>query len=174
MGDVEISEPVAGQMASLAAAQGQQAPLSAAVRAHWGVALPVTPRFVASGGMAFLWAGPDRWMVTSDAAEDLESLLCRKLGAWAAVTDQSDSRRVLRVAGRRARESLTKLIGIDLHPRAFRPGDTALTTGAGIALQIWQRDDAPSFELVAFRSYGDHLAAALAAAAAEFGAEARR
>ena len=90
-------------------------------------------------------------------------------GGLAAVADQSDGRSVIRVGGPRAREALGKGVLIDLHPRAFGPGDAAVTTIAHIGAHFWQVDDAPSYEFVVSRSFAADFWRWLVAAAAEFG-----
>ena len=159
--------PIDGlQTASLVAFAGRAAELSAAVQRIWGAVLPTTPRHVTAGDIAFLWAGPDRWLVTASVGPDLEHLLRRHLGELAAVTDQSDGRIVLRIGGTRVREMLAKLIGIDLHPRRFRAGDTALTLAGHVPVQIWQIDDTPVYEVAVPRSLAESFSRELQAAPA--------
>ncbi len=159
--------PVDGlQAASLAAFAGRAAELSAAVHHIWGAVLPTTPRRVARGDIAFLWAGPDRWLVTASVGPDLEHLLRRHLGELAAVTDQSDGRIMLRISGSGVREMLAKLIGIDLHARSFRAGDTALTLAGHVPVHIWQIDDTPVYEVAVSRSLAESFSRELQAAAA--------
>ena len=152
------------QIASLAAFSGRAAELSALVRDLWGVALPLTPRRVAAEAIAFIWAGPERWLVTAPIADDLEELLRRHLGELAAVTDQSHGRIVLRLGGAGIRDLLAKLIGIDLHPRRFRTGDAALTLAGHIPVHIWQIDDTPTYEIAVPRSLAESLYESLRAA----------
>ncbi len=159
--------PIDGiQAASLAAFAGRAAELSAAVQRIWGAVLPTTPRRVMACDIAFLWAGPDRWLVTAPAGPDLEHLLRRHLGDLAAVTDQSDGRIMLRIAGHGVREMLARLIGIDLHPRRFRAGDTALTLAGHVPIHIWQLDDTPVYEVAVPRSLAESFSRELQAAAA--------
>ena len=66
---------------------------------------------------------------------------------------------------------LAKGIAIDLHPRAFKPGDVALTIAAHIGVQLWQVDEAPTYEIAVPRSLAKSLWAWLSASAAEFGYE---
>lgn len=163
---VAIREITDFQMVSLASAKGGLSKLIEAVQQYWGVNLPLTPKYVPCGPLAFIWAGPDRWMVTSSQSEDLEQTLRHKLGASPAITDQSDSRSLLRLSGPGARTTLAKLLTIDLHPRVFVAGDTALTSAIHINLQIWQLDNTPTYDLCVFRSYADHFYHALCVAAA--------
>ena len=83
--------------------------------------------------------------------------------------DQSDGRIILRVTGPRVRDALAKGVPIDLHPRAFRPGDAAITTVATIGVHLWQVDDAPTYELIVPRSFAVAFREWFDEAAAEFG-----
>jgi heterotetrameric sarcosine oxidase gamma subunit len=78
---------------------------------------------------------------------------------------------VLHLSGPRARDVLAKLVAVDLHPRAFRAGDTAITLAAHIGVQLWQVDESPAYRLLAFRGFAGSLAAALVAAGEEYGTE---
>jgi sarcosine oxidase subunit gamma len=145
--------------------------LTRRVRQAFGLALPSTPRHVAAAAVAFAWAGPDAWLVSAQgmSGHALEQRLRRELGGLVSIADQSDGRTVIRVAGPRAREALAKGVPIDLHPRAFVAGDTALITVAHIGVQVWQLDDAPTYELAVFRSFAVAFWHWLADASAEFG-----
>jgi methylglutamate dehydrogenase subunit D len=152
---VEIEQLPDGTLASLAVSRAGLPALIEAVRARFGVELPQTPR----RAEAFTWAGPRRWMVSGLA--DLRDLP-------AAVTDQSDSRAIFIVRGKKARVVLAKLLPIDLHPRAFAPLDVALTLASHVNVTVCQLDDAPSYELSVFRSYASYFHHALNEAAQEF------
>lgn len=137
-------------LANVAAFKGREAELAEAVKAAYGVDLPTTPKRVQNGPVAFVWAGPNKWLATSTGGADFEALP-------GAVSDQSDGRTVLSVSGPNARETLSTLIGVDLHPRAFGPGDVAMTHAASIAVHLWQTDDAPTYEIVCFRTFAATL-----------------
>jgi len=64
---------------------------------------------------------------------------------------------------------LAKGIPLDLHPRAFAPGDVALSVASHIAVQLWQANDAPTFRLLAPRGYAGSFRRWLGESAAEFG-----
>jgi len=68
---------------------------------------------------------------------------------------------------------LAKGVLPDLHHRSFKTGDIASTLAAYIGVQIEQLDDAPTFQLMAFRSLAGSLWSWLAKSAAEFGYEAQ-
>jgi methylglutamate dehydrogenase subunit D len=78
---------------------------------------------------------------------------------------------VLRLTGPQARAVLAKGLPIDLHPRAFAPGSAATSTISLMGVQIWQVDDAPTYDLAFFRSVSASFWHWLTASAAEFGYE---
>lgn len=156
-------------MARVIARKGRAGDLAAAVRARHGLDLPATPKRVEQGGLAFIWSGPGQWLAVAEDGRDLPRELRETVGAFAAVSDQSDGLAVLRVSGPRARDALIKGVGLDLHPRAFGPGDAAVTVIAHIGAQLWQLDDLPSYEIAIYRSFAGSLWRWLEASAAEFG-----
>jgi heterotetrameric sarcosine oxidase gamma subunit len=145
-------------LASVSALKGREQELWDTVRARFALELPSSPKHVAAGDVAFAWAGPGRWLAIAGREAAFETLP-------AAVCDQSDARVVIAASGPRVRETLATLIAVDLHPRAFAPGDVALTHAASIAVHLWQVDDAPTFEIAATRSYAAALWRRLVAAA---------
>jgi sarcosine oxidase subunit gamma len=158
-------------------ARKEQAPaLVALVKSAYGIELPTSPR-LAGGPMpdgrslTFIWSGPEQWLAYAESAPALESELAMALGRRAMVADQSDGRCVLRLSGPKARQVLAKGIGLDLDQRMFKPGDVALTMAAHVAVQIWQVDDRPSYEIAMFRSLAGSFWHWLCASAAEFGYE---
>lgn len=153
-------------LASVAALKGREQELADAVRARFGIELPAGPRRAAAGASAFVGAGPGKWLfVSEDPEADISDLP-------AAVVDQSDGRTVLSLSGEAAREILSSLVTVGLHPRAFAAGDAASTHAAGISIHLWQVDDAPSYEIAAFRSYAATLWRWIAHAGAARGLEA--
>lgn len=134
-----------------------------------GLKLPEAGRWTEGGGLEAVWLGPNRWLVFG--AADVQRVLRERLGALAAVSDQSDARVVVRLSGARVRDALAKGVPIDLHPRAFGPNRVAATLAARIGILIWQRDPAPTFDLAVARSYAGSLAEWLIGTAAEYGLE---
>ena len=157
-------------LATLSARKGHSEALTEAARAAFGAELPERPRVAHANGVAFIWAGPESWLVLRQG-DDLEPLLRGTLSAHASVTDQSDGRTVLRVEGSRARDLLAKGLPIDLHPRAFKPGDVALSLVAHVGVHVWQLDDAPSYELAVLSGYARSLLAWMLEAGAEYGVD---
>jgi sarcosine oxidase subunit gamma len=156
-------------MAKLIARKGRADDLAAAIRSRYALDLPATPKRVEQGGLAVIWSGPGQWLAVAEDGRDLARELSETVGAFAAVSDQSDGLAVLRVSGPHARDALIKGVGLDLHPRAFGPGDAAVTMIAHIGAQLWQLDDRPSYEIAIYRSFAGSLWRWLDASAAEFG-----
>lgn len=158
-------------MVSVMVRAGKLAALSAAAVTAFGVALPMTPRRVDGGGVAFAWAGPGQWLALAEntSGHVFTDALRREFAGLASVVDQSDGRVIVRVSGPQARQALAKGIPIDLDPVSFHPGDTALTVVGHINVQFWQRDETPVYEFAVFRSFAASFFEWLKEAGAEFG-----
>jgi sarcosine oxidase subunit gamma len=115
-----------------------------------------------------VWSGPGQWLIVTKHP-DVVAPLALELSDLAAVTDQSDARAILRLSGARARDVLAKGCLIDLHPRAFQVGDVALTSISHIGVQIWQVDEAPSYDMSVPRSMIGSFWSWFEASAVEFG-----
>jgi sarcosine oxidase subunit gamma len=89
----------------------------------------------------------------------LEARIAAATKNLAAVTDQSDGKILLLLGGPDPRETLQKLLPIDLHESSFGPDATALTLAGHIPVQVWREDQ--KFALACFRSYGKSLYHAL-------------
>ncbi len=157
-------------LASVIAKHGKRFMLVNAVNTAFGVALPDEPRRATTGSVTFASTGPDQWIASAEGAEaaGFAAKLRARIGPFAAVSDQSDSRLVLQLSGPRVRDVLAKGVPIDLHPRVFKPGDVAVTLIAYIGVQIDMLDDA-TYRLTAPRSMAASFWSWLSASAAEFG-----
>jgi sarcosine oxidase subunit gamma len=121
-----------------------------------GVPLPLTPnRVAAMGPLRALWLGPDEWLLVAegDASDLLPRLERAVIGRRAAVADQSSSRAIIAIAGGAARDVLAAGCGLDLHPRAFGPGQCAQTLLARVPVILDQIDETPHYRLLVRRSY---------------------
>ncbi|MGW2328350.1 sarcosine oxidase subunit gamma [Streptomyces sp. NPDC001700] len=114
----------------------------------------------ASGPHTVLWLGPDEWLVVSrtdgpSVATELREALAGDPGS---VVDLSANRTTLELSGPAARQVLEKGCPLDLHPRAFGPGQAVSTTVGPVAVLLWQVDDAPTYRLLPRSSFADYLA----------------
>lgn len=151
---VTIAEVTGLAIASVSARSGQRAALLVKVETQLGLALPSQPKSVSAGTVNAVWSGPDQWLVvfgTGGRARVAD--LAGALTGLASVTDQSDSRAVLEISGPHTRDVLAKGVMLDLHPRAFVPGDTAVTLVAHIGAQVTMTDPAPVYQLIVPRSF---------------------
>lgn len=161
-------------LAVVAARKGQRPALSKCVLERFGITLPDGPYRGTAGRIAFAGTGEGIWLATQEMGGNVfTTVLEREIGSMAAVTDQSDGYAVLRLAGPRLRDTLAKIISIDLHSRAFKSGDVASTVASHMGVTLWRLDDdpdgSPVFEVAVFRSLAGSFWGALSQSAAEFG-----
>ena len=123
--------------------------------------------------MRFVGYGPGQWLAVSEmlANEALARDLAQHLKGLASISDQSGGRTAIRVSGARAREVLAKGLPIDLHASTFDPGSAATSTISLMGVQLWQVDDAPTYDIAIFRSLSASFWRWLTASTAEFGYE---
>ncbi len=151
----------------------------AAVGRCLDIRLPIEPCTSAGKGrITVLWQGPDGWLVLCPAADVtfFMNSLREGLGdAHAAITDVSDARIAIRVAGPSARDVLAKGCPLDLHPRAFKPGTAAGSRLAKTAVVVHLVEDDPrtgaTFDVYIARSFAHYLWAWLADAGLEYGVQ---
>ena len=141
-----------------------------------GLALPKTPNTTASSGdLTALWLGPDEWLVIGPPGREgaiAEGLREALAGQHCAVTDVTEGRTVIGLAGPRARDVLMKGCPLDLHPRQFKPGDCAQSSLAKCTVILHQTadlDTGPAYDIYVERSFADYLWAWLEDAALEYG-----
>jgi sarcosine oxidase subunit gamma len=169
---VTIAECPGLAIVTLAARRGAEVTLHQAVRQAFGLDLPAGPKRVQTGDVAFVGIGPGQWLATSEQPAlggGLAARLVHIAGKAASVVDQSHGRVVLRIAGPKVREALAKGCSIDLHPRAFLPGDAASTRISHINMLLAQVDEAPTYELIVPANFAESFWFWLTISAAEFG-----
>jgi sarcosine oxidase subunit gamma len=151
--------------------KGQILALEQRVRECFGIELPRGPRretsaTTTSGGTAFAATAPEAWLVTSESRSySFAVALEEVIGDLASISDQSDAYAVLRLTGPGLRDSLAKIVAVDLHPRAFKPGDVASTLASQVGATLWRLQDddagAPVFEVAVPRSLAQSFLHAL-------------
>jgi methylglutamate dehydrogenase subunit D len=137
---------------------------------RYGIEPPRNPRIVPGEMLDLIWSGPSQWLAWSRRAE-MPAELATGLKGIGAVTDQTDARAVLQLRGARVREVLAKGCPVDLHPRAFRRGDTIITAIGGIGVQIWWADVDDKLHLAISRSMAGSFWSWVLPCAKEFGVE---
>ena len=166
-------------LATVLARKGSSQALAQRVHERFGMDLPAGPKLSAASGVVFAGTGPGAWLAMAERGGNaFAAKLMSDLHGVASVSDQSDGYVLIRLTGPRVRDALSKLVPIDLHPRAFKTGDVAATVASHIGVTLWRPADQPDaghmFEVAMFRSLARSFWHALADAAAEYGFEARR
>lgn len=106
---------------------------------------PTTPNTWATvDGRELLWLGPDEWLVVGSpggAAGIADWLEDAFAGLHRSVVDVSANRAVLELEGGERLDRLASGCGLDLHPRAWRPGMCAQTLLAHVPVILQERDE---------------------------------
>lgn len=154
------------RIASLNVRRGQRAALLQRFAAQFGLELPDGAWRAAEGNIAVAGTGPGTWWVCADeGGAAFIATLKTAVGDSGSVADQSDGYAVIRLCGAGLRETLSKLVPLDLHPRAFAVGQVAGTLLAHMGCQLWRLEDDEQghavFEVAVFRSLAASLWQAL-------------
>lgn len=144
IGTIRLSEVDVGAMTSLAAHRGQDKPLSAALKAAHGMALPAKNRATGKEGARAVWFGQGQVLLIGPVAD-------AALTELAAMTDQTDAWAVVRLEGEGAVDVLARLAPVDLRAPAFKRGHTARTLLGHMTTSITKIGD-QAFQIMVFRS----------------------
>ncbi|HZT01717.1 MAG TPA: sarcosine oxidase subunit gamma family protein [Steroidobacteraceae bacterium] len=171
---VIATERIGLGIARIAARSGRAAGMAELLRAQLGLELPDGPSCTSRGDVRIAGIGPGSWLATRNQAGNAFAASLRSLlGDCASVSDQSDAYVILRLAGPKVRETLAKLVPIDVHHRSFQAGDVAQTVCGYLNVILWRLEDTPQrdpvFEIWVGRSLAVSLHQAISHSAAEFG-----
>ncbi|WP_416983934.1 sarcosine oxidase subunit gamma [Streptomyces sp. T028] len=138
-----------------------------------GLQLPLEPNTVVRAGeLTALWLGPDEWLLVGPpgAEGDLESRIREAAGDEpVSVIDVSAQRTTLLLSGSHARDLLAHGCPLDLHPRAFGPGQCAQTTLGRTQVVLVARDEpGGGFWVLVRSSFAGYLTDWLLDAAGEY------
>jgi methylglutamate dehydrogenase subunit D len=161
-------------LATVLVRNGQHAVLRQRVRERFGIELPRGPRRNACGAIAFAATGPTAWLATCEEnGNSFAPGLKEAVGDAASVADQSSGYAILRLTGPHLRDTLAKMMPLDLHEGVFQTDSVASTIALHVGATLWRLDDAadgsPVFEIAVFRSLAASFWHGLVASAAEFG-----
>lgn len=168
---VTFQERRALAVMSVMARNGGSDAVAEAVKSGLALDLPAPTRSAEGGGLALLWTGLDRWLAVS-AAESGPALLSRlqtALGDSAALADQSSGLCVLSLTGPKFPALMHKGPAIDLHPSAFKPGDTAPTAINHTSVLLRRPESGDGLHLFVHRGFARDLFEYLTTMAAEYG-----
>ncbi len=113
---------------------------------------------------------PGQWILISAKQDnDFAKKIGKKLGNSGYVSEQSDSRVILRVSGKNARDVMQKGCRLDLHPLVAGAGFCGQTQMAQVGVVIHQTDNKPTYDLMVFSGFAQDFADWLLHSAAEFG-----
>lgn len=132
-----------------------------------GADFPSQGQATGKGDKGLAWMSPDEVlvMVPFDKVDGALKKIATALKAQHHLAvDVSDARAVMTVKGAFAREVISKLAPVDLHPSAFRVGRFRRTRLGQVAAAFWLREEA-HFEVICFRSVGEYTFDLLVASA---------
>ena len=115
---------------------------------------------VDAGDHRIYWLGPDEWLVvtpTGQQGQVMAKLLEALDGVFCSVVDNSSGLTMIHITGDRAAELLACDCPLDLHPRAFKPGQCAQTRLARAGMTLSPLADGQGFEVIIRRSFADYL-----------------
>ncbi|MBL8700646.1 MAG: sarcosine oxidase subunit gamma [Alphaproteobacteria bacterium] len=160
-------------LVQILARKGREADVQAAIRNTFGLDLPAPLRAASSGGTTAIWVQPGMWMLSAPGHAEgaMARLVKEATGDAASIVDQSHGKTVLTLSGARARDVMAKGCRLDLHPRAFAPGHSAVTQVAHVGCMLRQIDEVPSYEMLVPSSFAETFFGWLTHSAAEYGYE---
>jgi heterotetrameric sarcosine oxidase gamma subunit len=170
---VQLSVREGLAVAMIAARRGKRGEVDAALLGLAQISPPVGPKCVVQGEVCLVGIAPEQWLAVAEGsrAAGFVAALMEALGDAASVTDHTSARTVIRVAGKRARDTLAKGCAIDLDPRAFPAGSAATTRISQIGSILWQPEPAPAYDIAVPSSLARSFWSWLTASAGEYGYE---
>jgi sarcosine oxidase subunit gamma len=127
-----------------------------ALAAHFGAPAPETQAWVTAGSVTLSCLAPGRYLASTAPSPDFVQSLVQRFAGLAAITDQSDQWVVFTGV---SRDTLARIVPIDLRPATLPPGRLALTTAGHFNLRLWCLQ--AGYEVAAPRSLAQDLKHAL-------------
>lgn len=172
---IVLRELTGFDLALVASRRGMSGDLAGAFSSAFATSLPAAGRTAQADAATVVWSGPDQYLfVGSRQDAPLAGQLSQRLGAPASVSDQSDARCLIAIAGQRVRDALAKLVSIDLEEVAFPVGAVAATVMEHTNVTIWRATDGadgPRYLVLGLTSFAGSVWHAICEAGAEFGVD---
>lgn len=153
------------------ARRGQWDAAAQACANAYGKPAPARPQAVEADGALLIWSGADQFLILSTRGAAVDKARAAFAGV-ASLSEQSDGRSLIRIAGPRARDILAKVCSLDLHPTAFPVGAAAATSIDHTAVNLWRGEDVAGeavFHLLVFATFAESLWRTLLDSGAEYG-----
>ena len=149
------------------------------IKQNLGLDVPTDVNTVSESidGIYTLCLGPDEWLIVapSNKEQKIHNDLRQALEhLHTSINLIGESRTVIRLNGLNARDTLAKGCSLDLHPRAFKPGQCAQTILGRSDITIHQvahqdKTYAAKYDIIVLRSFAEYVWTWLEDAAREYG-----
>ncbi|MCR9178409.1 MAG: hypothetical protein NXI19_20725 [Alphaproteobacteria bacterium] len=151
-------------------AAAEAAKMAAYLSEKLGVASPAPNRAAEADGVRVLWGGPKHLtLIAPDGTKLLDRVADVTERTGGTFVDQSHGHAILRIAGPRARDLLSKGTGIDLHPDIFVADHVAHTALFHHTVTFDRREGPSTYDVHMMRGFAQDLFEHLTAHAAEYG-----
>jgi heterotetrameric sarcosine oxidase gamma subunit len=166
------------ELVQVMARRGQWSAVAQACTEAYGKPAPAKPQAVEANGALLVWSGPDQFLVLSPRGQGSAMERARTAFAgMASLSEQSEGRSLLWIAGSRARDTLAKVCSLDLHPAVFPAGTAAATSIDHTSVNLWRGEDGNAgdrsgeavFYLLVFATFAESLWHTLLDSGAEYG-----
>ncbi len=176
---VSLTEITGFSLVQVLARRGRWNDVAAAAKTAFGADAPATPLAVAAGQTTLIWSGPGQFLALDPTGYGSGAVarLAEAFAGAASLSDQSDGRALIRIAGPMARDLLAKICSVDLHPAVFQVGAAAATSIDHTGVNLWRTaDDAAGavFDILVFSTFAESLWHTILDHAAEYGVEVAR
>jgi sarcosine oxidase subunit gamma len=130
-----------------------------------GAEPPMQPNTAVLAPISLFWLQPTSWLVVAplDGVEELAARLRAAVGAAGTAVEVSDTRLTYALTGPETLRVLAKGCSLDLHPRVFPAGRSALCAFAQLHALLVKVDETPTFHLFVPRGAQRHIEAWFAA-----------
>ena len=114
---------------------------------------------------------PRQWILLSEKAKPLAfaEKISKKIGGFGYISEQTASRVRIRISGSAARDLLSHLCTLDLHPKSAPKGFAAQTIMAQVGVLLHIVDDEPTYDLYVYAGFARSFWHSLTEIAEKFG-----